>query len=94
MRLASRGGLALLVSLSACSGHGGGGGVVAGAAGSAAGGIVSPAGASLGSIPGSGGTHATFGGVDGKTLFLVGDGAVLAQATSVAIIPMNLPGIQ
>jgi gluconolactonase len=61
---------------------------------SAMGGILSPTGAALGTLPGGGGTHATFGGADGKKLFLVGDGSVLAQATDIAIIPMNLPGIQ
>ncbi len=61
---------------------------------SADGGIVSAAGMPLGTIPGGGGTHPTFGGVDGKTLFIVGDGSVLAQATTVATVQMNLPGIQ
>jgi gluconolactonase len=61
---------------------------------SAMGGIVNATGAAISTLPGGGGTHATFGGVDGKTLFLVGDGSVLAQATDLAIIPMNLPGIQ
>ncbi|HTA18732.1 MAG TPA: SMP-30/gluconolactonase/LRE family protein [Polyangia bacterium] len=61
---------------------------------SADGGIVSAAGTPLGTIPGGGGTHPTFGGVDGKTLFVVGDGSVLAQATSIATVQMNLPGIQ
>ena len=61
---------------------------------SADGGIVSPAGLPLGTLPGGGGTHPTFGGVDGKTLFIVGDGSVLAQATTIATVQMNLPGIQ
>ena len=61
---------------------------------SADGGIVSAAGTPHGTIPGGGGTHPTFGGVDGKTLFIVGDGSVLAQATTIATVQMNLPGIQ
>jgi gluconolactonase len=61
---------------------------------SAAGGIVSPTGAAIGTIPGDGGTHATFGGADGKTLFIVGDGSNLAGAKTTATVQMNVPGIQ
>jgi hypothetical protein len=58
------------------------------------GGIFSPAGTSLGAIPGSGGTHPTFGGSDWMSLIVVGDGANLALATQVSIVQYNLPGIQ
>jgi gluconolactonase len=61
---------------------------------SSAGGVFSPAGMSLGAIPGSGGTHPTFGGADWKTLLIVGDGADLTLATQVSTVQMNLPGIQ
>ncbi len=61
---------------------------------SAAGGIFSAAGMSLGAIPGGGGTHPTFGGADGMTLLVVGDGSNLAGATTVATVQMNLSGIQ
>jgi gluconolactonase len=61
---------------------------------SSAAGIFNPAGMSLGMIPGTGGTHPTFGGSDGMTLIVVGDGANLALATQVSIVQYNLPGIQ
>lgn len=61
---------------------------------SSGGGVFNPAGMSIGAIPGSGGTHPTFGGADWKTLIIVGDGSNLALATQVSVVPMNLPGIQ
>jgi gluconolactonase len=61
---------------------------------SAAGGIFSPAGTSLGMIPGGGGTHPTFGGPDWKTLIVVGGGGNMALATQVSVIQYNVPGIQ
>jgi gluconolactonase len=61
---------------------------------SSAGGVFNPAGMSIGAIPGSGGTHPTFGGADWKTLLIVGDGADLTLATQVSTVQMNLPGIQ
>jgi gluconolactonase len=61
---------------------------------SSGGGVFSPAGMSLAPIPGGGGTHPTFGGADGKTLLVVGDGSNLTLATQVSTVQMNLPGIQ
>jgi gluconolactonase len=61
---------------------------------SSAGGIFSPAGMSLGMIPGGGGTHPTFGGSDGMTLLVVGNGSDLTLATQVSTVQYNLPGIQ
>ena len=55
---------------------------------SGSGAIVAPDGTTVGTIPGGGGTMPTFGGVDGKTLIVVGGG------TAVATVQMNLPGIQ
>jgi len=60
---------------------------------SSEGGIVSPAGMVIGQIPGGGGTHPTFGGVDDKTLLVVGDGNNVAMGAAVATIQMNVPGI-
>jgi gluconolactonase len=61
---------------------------------SAGGGIFSPAGMSLGMIPGSGGTHPTFGGSDWMTLIVVGDGGNTALGTQVSTVQYNVPGIQ
>jgi gluconolactonase len=60
---------------------------------SASGGIVSAAGMVVGQIVGGGGTHATFGGADDKTMFVVGDGSNVAMGTAVATIQMGVPGI-
>ena len=54
---------------------------------SGSGGIIGPDGTQVGTIPGGGGTMPTFGGVDGKTLFVVGSG------TLAATVQMNLPGL-
>jgi gluconolactonase len=55
--------------------------------------ILAPDGKQLGTIPGGGATNPTFGGVDGKTLIVVGGGSVVANGNLVATVQMNLPGI-
>jgi gluconolactonase len=61
---------------------------------SAMGGIFSAAGASVGTIPGGGGTHPTFGGSDGMTLLVVGGGPDATLVTQVSTVQFNVPGIQ
>jgi hypothetical protein len=46
--------------------------------------IISPAGTQVGTYPG--GTMAAFGGADGKSLIVVG------QGTALQLVPMNIPG--